>query len=108
MAITGMVTQLAISLIAPLGLLIYFRQRKWLSWKPLGIGVLIFVLFSQVLEKILHMVMIDSDGTSLKWTDSVALFVLYAVLAAGIFEEVGRYIGFKWMLKNHRDYLSKR
>lgn len=104
MAITGMATQLAISFIAPLGLLIYFRKRKWLSWKPLGIGMLIFILFSQVLEKMLHMIMIDADGASLKWTDSKALFVLYAVLAAGIFEEVGRYIGFKWMLKNHRDY----
>ncbi|WMT18850.1 YhfC family intramembrane metalloprotease [Parageobacillus toebii] len=102
--IAGMVTQLVISLFVPIGLLLYFRKKKWLSWKPFGIGVLIFVLFSQVLEKALHVVMIDPSGTSLKWTDSVALFVLYATLAAGIFEEVGRYIGFRWMLKKHRDY----
>jgi uncharacterized membrane protein YhfC len=104
LSIAGMVTQLVMSLFVPLGLLIYFHKRKWLSWKPLGVGVLIFLLFSQVLEKALHVVMIGPNGTSLKWTDSVALFVLYAALAAGIFEEVGRYVGFRWMLKKHREY----
>jgi uncharacterized membrane protein YhfC len=102
--IAGMVAQLAISLLVPLGLLLYFGKKKWLSWKPFGVGVFIFVLFSQVLEKMLHAVMIDPSGTSLKWTHSVTLFVLYGTLAAGIFEEVGRYIGFKWLLKNHRGY----
>lgn len=48
--------------------------------------------------------MIDSSGTSLKWSDSKFFFVLYAALSAGIFEELGRYFGFKWMLKKHREY----
>jgi uncharacterized membrane protein YhfC len=101
---SGMVIQLLISLLFPIGLLIYLRKKQLFSWKPLGVGVLIFILFSQVLEKALHFIMIDSSGTSLKWTDSVFLFVLYATLAAGIFEEFGRYVGFKWMLKKHREY----
>jgi uncharacterized membrane protein YhfC len=101
---TGMVIQLLISLLFPIGLLIYLRKKQLFSWKPLGVGILIFILFSQVLEKALHFVMIDASGPSLKWTDSVFLFVLYGTLAAGIFEELGRYFGFKWMLKNNREY----
>ncbi|MDE3838271.1 YhfC family intramembrane metalloprotease [Bacillus methanolicus] len=101
---SGMVIQLLISLLFPIGLLIYFRKKQLFSWKPLGVGILIFILFSQILEKALHFIMIDSSGTSLKWSDSVFLFVLYATLAAGIFEEFGRYVGFKWMLKKHREY----
>ena len=104
LSIAGMAAQLVMSLLVPLGLFIYFHKKKWLSWKPLGVGILIFLLFSQVLEKALHVVMIDPSGTSLKWTDSVALFVLYAALAAGVFEEVGRYVGFRWMLKKHHEY----
>ncbi|WP_044748122.1 YhfC family intramembrane metalloprotease [Bacillus alveayuensis] len=100
----GMVLQMLISLLFPIGLLIYLRKKQLFSWKPLGIGILIFILFSQILEKALHFVMVDASGPSLKWTDSVFLFVLYAVLAAGIFEELGRYFGFKWMLKNNREY----
>jgi uncharacterized membrane protein YhfC len=101
---TGMVLQMLISLLFPIGLLIYLRKKQLFSWKPLGVGILIFILFSQILEKALHFVMIDASGPSLKWTDSVFLFVLYATLAAGIFEELGRYFGFKWMLKNNREY----
>jgi uncharacterized membrane protein YhfC len=100
----GMVLQMLISLLFPIGLLIYLHKKQLFSWKPLGVGILIFILFSQVLEKALHFVMIDASRPSLKWTDSVFLFVLYAALAAGIFEELGRYFGFKWMLKNNREY----
>jgi uncharacterized membrane protein YhfC len=101
---TGMVLQLLISLLFPIGLLIYLRKKQLFSWKPLGVGIFIFILFSQVLEKALHVIMIDKSGTSLKWTDSAVWFVLYGTLAAGIFEEFGRYVGFKWMLKKQRDY----
>ncbi|WP_199426190.1 YhfC family intramembrane metalloprotease [Thermaerobacillus caldiproteolyticus] len=100
----GMVVQLLISLFFPIGLLLYLRKKQLFSWKPFGVGVLIFILFSQILEKALHVVMIDASGTSLKWTGSVVWFVVYATLAAGIFEEFGRYVGFKWMLKKQRDY----
>ncbi|HET6871356.1 MAG TPA: YhfC family glutamic-type intramembrane protease, partial [Sporolactobacillaceae bacterium] len=57
-----------------------------------------------VLEKTLHSIMISPTGISLKWTDNPYIFVLYAGLAAGIFEEVGRYIGFKLFLKDKTRY----
>jgi uncharacterized membrane protein YhfC len=104
LSITGMVIQLSISILFPIGLIIFLRKKGLFSWKPFGIGVLVFILFAQVFEKILHVVMIEPSGLSLKWSDSTYLFVLYAVLAAGIFEEFGRYFGFKWLLKKHREY----
>ncbi|NIK15022.1 putative membrane protein YhfC [Saccharococcus thermophilus] len=51
LSIAGMVTQLVMSLFVPLGLLIYFHKRKWLSWKPLGIGVLLFYYFRRYSKK---------------------------------------------------------
>jgi uncharacterized membrane protein YhfC len=98
----GMVIQIFVSLLFPIILFIYFRKKQWLSWKSLGVGILIFILFSQILEKTLHFLVIDQSGTSLKWSDSVILFVLYGAFAAGIFEEFGRYFGFRWMLKKRQ------
>lgn len=100
----GMSIQLFLSLIVPFALIIYGRKKRWLSWKAFGVGLLIFVLFSQVLEKMLHFLVIDPSGTSLKGTSSVWAFVAYGALAAGVFEEMGRYVGFRFMLKNNRTY----
>ncbi|ESU73370.1 membrane protein, partial [Geobacillus thermopakistaniensis] len=55
-------------------------------------------------EKALHIAVLEPGRPALKGTDSVWLFVLYAALAAGVFEELGRYVGFRWLLKQHRGY----
>ncbi|PJW19623.1 YhfC family intramembrane metalloprotease [Geobacillus thermodenitrificans] len=104
MGIIGAVTQLLVSLLVPLGLVWYGRKKGWLSWKALGIGALIFLVFSQVLEKALHIAVLEPGRPALKGTESVTLFVLYAALAAGVFEEIGRYVGFRWLLKQKRSY----
>lgn len=104
-ALTGIVIELVLSVGFPVGLIIYFSRKHWISWKAVGIGAFVFIFFSQVLEKILHIQMLASDGSAaLKWSASPLLFVLYAGLSAGIFEEVGRYIGFRWLLKNRESY----
>ncbi|MED4352805.1 YhfC family intramembrane metalloprotease [Schinkia azotoformans] len=100
----GMVTQLLISLLFPIAILIFLLRKKSLSWKSFWIGALIFVIFSQVLEKLLHIAVIDPAGPSLKWTDSTAAFVAYGALAAGVFEEIGRYLAFKFLLKRNLEY----
>lgn len=104
MNVAGAVAQVCISLFVPIGLVWYGRKKGWLSWKALGIGALIFLVFSQVLEKALHIAVLEPGRPALKGTDNVWLFVLYAALAAGVFEEIGRYVGFRWLLKQKRAY----
>ncbi|WMJ16592.1 YhfC family intramembrane metalloprotease [Geobacillus proteiniphilus] len=104
MGMIGAAVQLAISLFVPVGLVWYGRKKGWLSWKALGVGAVVFLVFSQVLEKALHIAVLEPGRPALKGTDSVWLFVLYAALAAGVFEEIGRYVGFRWLLKQHRGY----
>lgn len=103
-AFAGMISEVVLSIGFPVVLLIILKKKNLLSWKAVGVGVLVFIIFSQVLEKTLHAIMIAPTGTALKWTDNPYVFVLYAGLAAGIFEEIGRYIGFKWFLKNKHGY----
>lgn len=100
----GMITQLLISLVFPIALLVFFLRKKSLTWKSFWIGALIFIVFSQVLEKLLHIAVIDPAGPSLKWTDSKIAMIMYGALAAGTFEEIGRYLGFKFLLKRNREY----
>ncbi|WP_017754506.1 YhfC family intramembrane metalloprotease [Calidifontibacillus oryziterrae] len=100
----GMIAQILIAILVPVAIFIYLYRKKAFSWKVLGIGILIFIIFSQVLEKALHIAVLDPSGRSLKWTNSAVMFVAYGALAAGVFEEIGRYVGFKFLLKRNRQY----
>lgn len=75
-----------------------------LSWKSFGAGVLIFIVFSQILEKLLHLAVIAPSGTHVKWSANPYVFALYGGLAAGIFEEIGRFFAFKVLVKKHHRY----
>ncbi|GGE45326.1 membrane protein [Pullulanibacillus camelliae] len=96
-AYVGMIIQIIISAGVPIALLIYLQIKKALSWKAVGIGILVFIVFSRILETAAHHLFLN--GNTLKWTDSGIAFAIYGGLAAGVFEEIGRYIGFKWLLK---------
>jgi uncharacterized membrane protein YhfC len=100
----GMIVDFILAFGFPLVLLILFNKKGVLSWKPLTIGIFVFIIFSQVLEKLLHALMIAPGGTTLKFTPSPWAFAIYAALAAGVFEEIGRYIGLKWFFKEKPRY----
>lgn len=65
------------------------------------VGAAVFIIFVQILEKIPHLLMIDSTGKSLKWSSNPYLFAVYGALAAGIFEELGRFLGYQFLLKKN-------
>lgn len=63
------------------------------------IGAGVFVLFALVLETILHQVVLKgSIGPTI--TGNVWYYALYGGLAAGIFEETGRFLAMKFLLKD--------
>ena len=63
------------------------------------IGAGVFVLFALVLETILHQLVLKGPiGPSI--TGNVWYFALYGGLAAGIFEETGRFLAMQFLLKD--------
>ena len=94
-----MIISIIISLLIPIGLIVFFRKREKISMKPVFIGMLIFFVFTQILEKILHLIVIGNNLIS-----NAILFSIYGAFAAGIFEEVGRFIAFKTLLKENREW----
>lgn len=89
------------SFILFISLTVFFRKKINISFKPLIFGALGFVIFTQILEKIPHTIVVLNFPEYAKhpW-----LFGLYGGLTAGIFEEFGRYFLFKKILKKYRDY----
>ena len=83
-----------LSVAIPVICAIIFKSRvKTAHVSALFVGAAAFFVFALVLEQLLHAVMIPLVSKS------DITFVIYGALAAGIFEETGRFAAFKTLLK---------
>lgn len=89
------------SIILPIMLLIIWKFKSRYDVKPFVIGAICFFVSALVIESFVHSLVLGIDSpVSRAINNSVFLYVLYGCLAAGIFEETGRLIGFKYLLKH--------
>lgn len=66
------------------------------------VGAAGFTLFAMVLENLLHQVcLVNDNAVSRVILSSPVFYMLYAAFAAGIFEETGRLLCFKLLLRKH-------
>lgn len=100
MAITGI-----ISLLLPFIFIVILKRKYKIYWLPMLVGAAIFLVFALILEQILHMIVLKPsvDGQIELLNQSPWLYVLYGVLAAGIFEETGRLLAFYSMKRKYKD-----
>lgn len=96
-SMVGMGLSLVISVGVPIALLIIAKIKLKGKMISVLIGAGTFVVFALVLEPILHYVMLMVFGTSL--TGNLWLKALYGGLAAGLFEETGRLLSMKFLMK---------
>lgn len=93
-----------VSIFLPIVLLIMWRKKMKVRIAPFFVGALIFIVFALVLENISHSIFIIKDsGLSRFVNGNTWAYVLYGALAAGIFEETGRFVAFKFFMKNNDD-----
>ena len=79
------------------------KMGKRVSWKPLFIGAIGFVVSARVLELGVHMVCIVGDTPISRFINgNTVAFVLYGIFMAGIFEECGRYVIIKYLMKKNK------
>lgn len=64
---------------------------------PLFIGSLIFFIFVMVLESIMHSIVLTTIPVI---SSNTILYILYGCLAAGIFEEGGRWVAFRYLIRD--------
>lgn len=84
--------------ILPIFLYRRLRPRFGFDRRDVIVGIAVFALFSMVIERGLHQLVL-SNITTVSWLLQPGVFVTYGALATGICEEVGRFIGMKWIVK---------
>lgn len=99
-SIIAMIFTLLICIVIPVAACI-IAVLKWKGKVKISsffIGAATFILFSMILERILHAVVLGTTGTLL--TGKIWLYAIYGGLAAGLFEETGRFLAMKFCMKN--------
>lgn len=86
----------ALGLAIPVAAIIIYKKKYKESWLPSAfIGAGTFILFAMILESLLHQVMLPIVQ------DNVWLYGIYGALAAGVFEETGRLVAYKTLMRKH-------
>ncbi|HJW42043.1 MAG TPA: YhfC family glutamic-type intramembrane protease [Rhizomicrobium sp.] len=99
-ALAGLALSFLVSLIAPFAVYFVLRRRMTLSWRNIAVGAGMFVLFALVLEQALHYFVLKANPATSAWMKThVWAFAAYGALAAGVFEETGRYVGMRFLVR---------
>lgn len=96
-SIAGMVFSLIVSFALPIGLFIYAKKKLGAKAAPFFIGCGVFFVMVVMLEAAIHRIVFQLAGEAL--TGSVILYAVYGGLMAALFEETGRYIAMRFLVK---------
>jgi uncharacterized membrane protein YhfC len=80
-------------------ILIRFLVHYKTGIKPVLIGAGVFLVFVLVLEQVLHLFVLKLIPTTATFFKNPLPYAIYGALAAGVFEETGRLVGFKLFFK---------
>ena len=86
----------ALAILIPVAAVIVYKVKNrdtWLSSAFIGAGT--FIVFALVLEQLLHTVMLPIVQGN-PW-----IYAVYGALAAGVFEETGRFVAYKTLMRKH-------
>lgn len=103
-SIAAMAFSLLLSLGAPAVLFWYLATRSTINSKAVGVGVMVFLVFTQLFEKLVHLYFLRWNVATAQLLENAWLYAVYGCLAAGIFEEGGRYLAFKFLLRKSRTW----
>ena len=97
-SVAGMIFSLAVAFGLPIGLYLYLKHKKYARTSSFVAGMAVFVLFAMVLETLVHSLVFRLTGTAI--TGSLFLYAVYAGLMAAAFEETGRYLAMRFVLRH--------
>ncbi len=104
-AIPSLVLTVILMIAIPVVFFLYWRRkhkdRIRISW--LIAGAAGFIVSARILELGVHYICIIADNPVSRFINgNTAAFVLYGIIMAGVFEECGRYIVLKFIMKKNR------
>ena len=93
-----------LGIVVPLGIAIWWTIRKKENFTTILIGAAVFVLFALLLEKPIQNALILPDhGVSRFINARPVLWAFIVGLFPGVFEETGRFVAFKTVLKKRKN-----
>ena len=96
--VAAMLAALILTIVIPLGVMCFLHRRGG-AWSECLTGAGTFIAFAMILEPIMHSLVLRS-GIGGVMQGNIWLYGLYGGLAAGIFEETGRLLAFRFILKS--------
>ena len=85
--------------LAPVVLYRRLARRFVLDWRDTVAGIAVFALFATVIERELNSYVLRHDSSFATLLSHPAAFVAYGAIAAGVCEEVGRYIAMRLLAR---------
>ncbi|MDR3097574.1 MAG: YhfC family intramembrane metalloprotease [Paraburkholderia sp.] len=85
--------------ILPISLYRRLRGPFAFNWRDTVTGVAVFALFATVIERALNGYVLHANPVTAQLLANPLAFVLYGALAAGVCEEVGRYIAMRMLAR---------
>lgn len=95
---------LACALVFPIVLCIVFLRKQRPGFIPVLLGMGVFVVFVLILEALMHNLVLTNPGMKAFFGENVWAYALYGGLAAGIFEETGRFLVFRFLMKKKTEW----
>ena len=100
-SIAIIIFNMALGLLFPIVLMLVVKRKYQLGVKPFFLGCLTMFLFALVLEQIVHAVVLGSPiGSTIQ--NNFWAMALYGGLMAGLFEETGRFVTMRFLLKKEQ------
>lgn len=100
-SMVGMAVSLTVSVVLPIVLCILVCKKTRARISSFFIGAATFVLFVLILESIMHQVVLGATGDTI--TGNIWFYALYGGMAAGVFEETGRYLAMRLCMRKTLD-----
>lgn len=97
-SIAAMAVTAVLWTVLPIGLIIYWYRKQRISLKAVVVGAAVFIVF-QLLTRIPLLGYLGQQDWYQALASNRVVLGLGLALSAGLFEEVGRYLGFRYLLR---------
>ena len=87
-----------------IGSIWYAKKKHQINLAVLGLGAVAFFVSSQILEKLVHILVLhpQKDGSIALLQDHPLVYIIYGLAMAAFFEETARLVFFKWLEKKRK------
>lgn len=97
-----LILEVLLGFLIPALLCLVLRKKLGGSVKPFLVGCITMFVSAMMLESLVHNLVYMSPLGHVIW-DNIWLYAIYGGLMAGLFEEVGRFVAYKFFLKDETE-----